>query len=75
MCVCINQMKDKKLFLNIIKSRDRNSANGPDGISYEALQCRADFSAEYFAILSSIMLKYNYLVPCKNDSIIQKGRC
>ena len=55
----INGLKDKELFKEIIKSRDKNSANGPDGISYEALQLRAELSAQYLMLLSKLMFKYD----------------
>ena len=53
----LSRIQDKELFKEIIRKRDPQSANGPDGIGYLPLQLRIDLSAKYMAIISKLMMK------------------
>ena len=64
----LNYLSNEESLREIIKSRDSQSAHGPDGIGYWALQARVDLSAKYLSLLSKIIVKYEFMPSIWNNA-------
>ena len=51
-------LTDPKIFEDVIKTRNKTSANGPDGVSYALFQMNTEAASKIIALISKAMMKY-----------------